>query len=145
MYDPADIAFVYPHPECDCCAYHLDAVVDEVVLCFLALVGAEAGMIGDCPDAELRQLFDQRLRAVAAHAVDDAALPVVAVDEMDNSRDFFFFAQSATNRERQVRPVERRNECFRLPQFQLVHDVCPGDFVCRSRQGDDRDVREIFF
>ena len=37
--------------------------------------------IGDCPDAVIRQFFDQRLRTVTAHAVDDTALPVMPVDE----------------------------------------------------------------
>ena len=145
MNDPADIAFVYSHPERDRCAYHVDTVVDEIVLCFLAFVGAEPGMIGDCTDAIFGQFFDQRLRTVAAHAVDDAALPVVSVDEMDNRSDLFLFTQSATDSERQVRAVERRDECFRITQFQLIQDVRPGDFVCRSRQGDDRYFREILF
>ena len=51
MDDPADIAFVYPHPERDCCAHHMDTVVDEVFLCLIALLGAESGMIGGRPDA----------------------------------------------------------------------------------------------
>ena len=40
MNDPADIAFVYPHPECDRCTHYINTVVDEIVLCFLAFVGA---------------------------------------------------------------------------------------------------------
>lgn len=139
------LLLIYSHPERDRCAYHVDTVVDEIVLCFLAFVGAEPGMIGDCTDAIFGQFFDQRLRTVAAHAVDDAALPVVSVDEMDNRSDLFLFTQSATDSERQVRAVERRDECFRITQFQLIQDVRPGDFVCRSRQGDDRYFREILF
>ena len=102
-------------------------------------------MIGDCPDAVLRQFFDQRLRTVTAHAVDDTALPVMPVDEMDDRCDLFLFAQPATDSERQVRAVERRDECFRITQFQLIQDVRPGDFVCRSCQGDDRYFRKILF
>ena len=40
MNDPADIAFVYPHSERDCRTHHIDTVVDEIVLRFLALVAA---------------------------------------------------------------------------------------------------------
>jgi hypothetical protein len=51
-------------------------------------------MIGDCPDAVLRQFFDQRLRTVTAHAVDNSAFFSMALDEFYDGFIFFFRLKS---------------------------------------------------
>ena len=85
------------------------------------------------------------LRIVPAHAVNDSAFVFMTPDEFDDGTYLFFLLIASLDGEAQVRAVERRDECFRITQFQLIQDVRPGDFVCRSCQGDDRYFRKILF
>jgi len=59
MNHPADIAFVYTHAESDCCADHVDTVVDEIVLCLFTLHRTKPGVVGYRLDTVFGQFFHQ--------------------------------------------------------------------------------------
>ena len=102
-------------------------------------------MIGGCLDPVRGKFFRQCLGTVPAHTINDAALPVVGVDEMNDSCRLFLLVQSPPDSERQVGAVERRNEDFRITQVQLVDDIGTGYFVGCCRQCNDRYFGEMFF
>ena len=106
MNHPAHIAFVNSHSEGDGGAYHLHAVVDEVVLCFVSSRRREPCMI-DCRPyplslKHLRHCFG----LAAAHTVNDAALSRMAVDEVEDGLALFLLPVTSFHGEAQVGTVE---------------------------------------
>lgn len=86
---PAHIAFVNSHSKGNGGAYHLHAVIDEVVLCFISSCRRQSCMI----DRRLYPLFLKHLchcfSLAAAHAINDAALSRMAGDEVEDGFAFF--------------------------------------------------------
>ena len=102
-------------------------------------------MIGGSFDPVRGKFFRQELGIVPAHTIDDAALPTVGIDEVDDSCRLFLFIQSSPDGERQVGTVEGRNEDFRITQVQLVDDIGTGYFIGCRCQCHDRYLWKMFF
>mgnify|MGYP000164052577 CR=1 FL=1 len=104
---PAYIAFVNSHSKGDGGAYHLHAIIDEVVLCFISSCRRQSCMI----DRRLYPLFLKHLchcfSLAAAHAINDAALSRMAGDEVEDGFAFFLLLVTSFYGETQVGTVER--------------------------------------
>ena len=87
--------------------YHLYPVVDEVVLCLVALPGGQSGMIHTATDAVLLQHLCHCFGLTTAHAVDDSAFPPVTGNEIYDRFTFLLGLIASFYRQAQVGAVER--------------------------------------
>ena len=73
MNNPAYVTLVYAHAEGNGGAYHLHAVIDEIILRFVPAGGRESGMVDGSAYALLLEHLCNGFRLAAAHTVYDAA------------------------------------------------------------------------
>ncbi len=78
------VGLVDPHPESNRCHHHLDFVLDELLLALVTFAARESGVVRGRLDAFLCQLLGDGLCARPTEAVDDPALPLVVLQDLDD-------------------------------------------------------------
>ena len=144
MNDPANVRLVDTHPEGNGGAYHLHAVVDEILLCLVASRCTQSGVIDGRFYSMTEEHFGYFLRLVTAHAIDDATFIGALEDKFEYRPCLFLLLVSSAYIETQVGTVEGRNEGLRVFQGQLCHDVLTGNLVRRGGQCHDRCLWKTF-
>ena len=142
MDDPPHIALVNTHTKGNRSANHLEVVVDEIALDAQLLLGGHARMKRLGIDAQRAQTLGHVLGVLAAKAVDDAALPLVSLNEVDNALEFLPPAHAAHHTERDIGPVKRLDEHLGIANAQLLAQVDARQAVGSSRESHDGHPRE---
>ena len=139
MADVAHVRLVDTHAEGDRRDHHDAGPMEERILIGISDAGIETGMIGQRVDALGRELVREPLDALARRAIDDAALALVAADEVhDLPRRIVLTHES----QMQVRPVERADEDARFAAEQFRHDLVAGARIGAGGHRDDRRIAE---
>ena len=137
MEDVAHVGLVDPHAEGDRGDDDHARLGHEKVLVRLAVRRIHAGVVGQRPDPVRGQQRRGLFGLPARQAVDDAALAVMAGDEVAQLP---FPVPLHRHRQADVGPVEAEHELLDLAAEQLVHDVVPGHLVGGRRQRGERNA-----
>ena len=118
--DDAHVRPIDPHAECDGRHDQRRLVLREEVLRPLAVVRLHAGVVADRRVALTGEHPGQRIDVLAAQAVNDPGLPLVAVEDFAHLP---AHVQPRQHPEGEVRPVEVADEYVRVAQVKLLEDV----------------------
>ena len=135
MDDEPHVGLVDTHAESDRGDDHIGALHQEIVLILGARGRIHARMIGQRLDAVGYQQLGQFLDLLAAQTIDDAAAPLLLLDEAD---DVAVHVVLGTDFVIEIRTVERRFENRGVVHAEVLLDVQLHLRRGRRRQGDQR-------
>ena len=135
MDDEPHVGLVDTHAESDRGDDHVGALHQEIVLILGARGRIHARMIGQRLDAVGHQQLGQFLDLLAAQTIDDAAAPLLLLDEAD---DVAVHVVLGTDFVIEIRTVERRFENRGVVHAEVLLDVQLHLRRGRRRQGDQR-------
>ena len=139
MEDEAHVRLVDAHAEGDGRADDAIVLAQEGVVVCGAHGMIEPGVIGQRAPAAPAQFLGQLFGAAARGAIDDAALPAVGLEPLDELAGRVGFRP---HREKEIGPVERTHEHLRRADEQSCRDFLARRRVGGGRHGDSLKVAE---
>ncbi len=118
--DKAHVGAIDTHAEGNGGDDDVTAFGGKFVLGGVAFLGGQAGVIRPGVDAALAQAGGEVVHVAAAHAVDDAGLPRMTVEDLQHLLERVVARPDAVG---EVGPIEIADEHFRVAQIELGDDI----------------------
>ena len=143
MNHPTHIRLIDAHTESNSGTYYLHPIINKVFLCLVSGGWGKSGMISRSFHPMADEHFGYLLRLVPTHAIHDATFVRSLEDELQDGACLFFLLITSAYIEAQVWSVERRDECLRIFQCQLLDYILSCYLVGRCRQCHNGRLRKL--
>ena len=107
MYNETDVRFIDAHPKCNRSHNHLHVLVQKHILPFRPQLAVESSVVSPRTDAIHFQNFSKLFGCFSVECIDDAALPSVLMNELDDAFEGLVLCHLGSYFIFQVGPVER--------------------------------------